>query len=147
MDPGTSELFSSRIEETVYSLGNKKSKVENPRKRPDRIHGLQRTANFDRILQAAYAHDTAQDPIRIIEDVVNISMNADNGGEGLLFPSLILEAKGEKGAEGFENIEIQTSFPIKNALELQYDLMKTPGNTQDPRGGPLVWFFANHGED
>jgi len=59
----------------------------------------------------------------------------------------VLEAKGEKSAEGFEHMEIQTAFPIKNALQLQYDLLKTRGNTMDVPGGPLVWFLANKGED
>ena len=44
-------------------------------------------------------------------------------------------------------MEIQTAFLIKNALQLQYDLLKTQGNTMDVPGGPLVWFLANKGED
>jgi hypothetical protein len=59
---------------------------------------------------------------------------------------LILEAKREKDAQNFEQMEIQTGFPIKNTLKLQYDLMKTRGNTMDVPGGPLVWFFASRGE-
>ncbi|OCL07705.1 hypothetical protein AOQ84DRAFT_294587, partial [Glonium stellatum] len=65
----------------------------------------------------------------------------------LLFPFLVLEAKGEKGTENFGHMEIQTAFPIKNALELQYNLLKTHGNTMDVPGGPLVWFLAYRGED
>jgi hypothetical protein len=79
--------------------------------------------------------------------VINVSVNPDNGGGPLLFPFLILEAKCEKGAQSFEQMEIQTAFPIMNALRLQYDLLKTRGNTMDVPGGPLVWFSANRGED
>jgi hypothetical protein len=79
--------------------------------------------------------------------VVNITVTPDNGGDPLLFPLLILEAKREKDAQNFEQMEIQTGFPIKNTLKLQYDLMKTRGNTMDVPGGPLVWFFASRGED
>jgi len=74
-------------------------------------------------------------------------MNVENGGEPLLFPFLVLEAKSEKSPENFEHMEIQTAFPIKNALQLQYDLLKAKGNRMDVPGGPLVWFLANRGED
>ena len=148
MDPGLSELFSSRIQETVYQLGQTESQPFNPKKQPDRIHGLQMTTNLEKILQEPYAHDDPpQSPPRLIEDVVKTSMTLENGGDPLLFPFLVLEAKGEKGPQGFEYMEVQTAFPIKNALKLQYDLLKTTGNTMDVPGGPLVWFLANHGED
>jgi hypothetical protein len=148
MDPGLSELFSSRIQETVYELGETEPQSYNPRKQPDRIHGLQRTTNFKNLLQEPYAHDDPQQqPPRLIEDVITTSMNLENGGDPLLFPFLVLEAKGEKGPQNFEHMEIQTAFPIKNALKLQYDLLKTRGNSMDVPGGPLVWFLASRGED
>lgn len=145
MDPGLSDLFSSRIEEPCVAPDSSKSY---PKKRPDRIHGLQRTKNFDVLLQSPYAHDNPphQNP-RLVEDVVKTTLNPDNGGSPLLFPFLIAEAKREKGAENFEQMEVQTAFPIKHALQLQYDLLKTTGNTMDVPGGPLVWFLANRGED
>ncbi|RYP93668.1 hypothetical protein DL770_000199 [Monosporascus sp. CRB-9-2] len=145
LDPGLSDLFSSRIEEPCLAPD---SPTSGPRKRPDRIHGLQQTKNFDMILQSPYAHDDPpHQPSRLVEDVVKTTLNPDNGGSPLLFPFLILEAKREKGTENFEQMEIQTSFPIKHALQLQYDLLHTCGNTMDVPGGPLVWFLANRGED
>ncbi|RYP08292.1 hypothetical protein DL765_008834 [Monosporascus sp. GIB2] len=145
LDPGLSDLFSSRIEEPCLAPD---SPASGPRKRPDRIHGLQQTKNFDMILQSPYAHDDPpHQPPRLVEDVVKTTLNPDNGGSPLLFPFLILEAKREKGAENFEHMEIQTPFPIKHALQLQYDLLHTRGNTMDVPGGPLVWFMANRGED
>jgi hypothetical protein len=78
---------------------------------------------------------------------LQLSIHPDNGGDPLLFPFLIFEAKGGMGAESFMHMEIQTAFPIKHALKLQYDLLKTRGNTMDVPGGPLVWFLANHGEN
>src|SRR6266498_4986773 len=136
LDPGTSDLFSSRLQETVYQLGQTNSGSYNPRKQPDRVHGLQRTSNFESLLQEPYAHDEPQQNRRLIEDVVKTSMNVENGGEPILFPFLVLEAKGEKSPQNFEHMEIQTAFPIKNALQLQYDLLKTKGNTMDVPGGP-----------
>ncbi|CZR61240.1 uncharacterized protein PAC_11136 [Phialocephala subalpina] len=146
LDPGMSDLFSSRLEEPVCQAGA--NDAQNPKKEPDRIHGLQRTSNFERLLQQSYAHETnSRASPRSVEDVVKVSVNPDNGGDPLLFPFLVLEAKGEKAGENFEQMEIQTAFPIRNILKLQYDLLKTPGNTMDVPGGPLVWFFASRGED
>lgn len=62
------------------------------------------------------------------------------------FPFLIHEAKSEKSANNFEEIEIQTALPIKRALHVQQAFTDTPGNTVDVPGGPLVWFTANRGE-
>lgn len=146
LDPGMSDLFSSRLQEPVCQVGV--NDAQNPKKEPDRIHGLQRTSNFERLLQASYAHETNNIASRrLVEDVIEVSVNPDNGGDPLLFPFLVLEAKGEKGSENFEQMEIQTAFPIRNILKLQHDLCKTPGNTMDVPGGPLVWFFASRGED
>ncbi|OCK85348.1 hypothetical protein K432DRAFT_439332 [Lepidopterella palustris CBS 459.81] len=148
LDPGMSELFSSRIQELVCQPGVTDSQLGNLKKYPDRIHGLQRTRNFDKLLQEPYVHDNHRGyPRRSIEDVVKVSVNPDNGGDPLLFPFLVLEAKREKGPDSFEHMEMQTAFPIKNALQLQYDLLKTRGNTMDVPGGPLVWFLASRGED
>jgi hypothetical protein len=82
-----------------------------------------------------------------VEDVIKMSTTPDNGGSALLFPFLVLEAKREKGAESFGQIEIQSAFPIQYALQLQQDLLNTRGNTMDVPGGPLVWFLAYRGEN
>jgi hypothetical protein len=138
-------LFSFRTEEACLPPDPSTS---GQKKRPDRIHGLQRTKNFELLLQSLYAHDDPpHQPPRLVEAVVKTTLNPDTGGSPLLFPFLLSEAKRERSAEGFEQMEIQTSFPIKHALQLQYDLLRTPGNTMDVPGGPLVWFLANRGED
>ena len=148
LDSGMSDIFSSRLQEAVYQTGIADPNSFNPKKEPDRIHGLQRTKKFEKLLAEPYAHDiAAPSPPKLLEDVLKISMNPDNGGEPLLFPFLVLEAKSEKGGENFEHIEIQTAFPVRNALKLQHDLLKQPGNTMDVPGGPLAWFVATRGED
>lgn len=147
MDPGMSELFSSRTEETVHQPGQSGSRSLNPQKQPDRIQGLRLTQNFKDALQKPYTYDDPEHYNgRLVGDVIHSSVTVDSG-EPLLFPFLVSEAKGEKGAENFECMEVQTAFPIKYALELQYDLIKTRGNTEGVPGGPLVWFLANRGED
>jgi hypothetical protein len=150
LDPGISGIFSSRLQETVYEPGNinASSQVKQIKKQPDRIHGLQLTHNFDRLLEAAYAHDEPERyPPRTIGDVINTTVTSHNVGDPLLFPFLVLEAKRDKDGQSFQQIELQTAFPIRNMLKLQYDLAKTPGNNREVPGGPLVWFMANRGEE
>ncbi|KAF2474461.1 uncharacterized protein BDR25DRAFT_386024 [Lindgomyces ingoldianus] len=148
LDVGINDIFSARIEETCVNPSGTDTASFGPSKKPDRIHGLQQTTNFDTLLQQPYVHtDSSGLALRALEEVVKVSINPDNGGSALLFPFLILEAKGEKGVDNFEEMEIQSAFPIRNALKLQYDLLKTKGNTMDVPGGPLVWFLANRGED
>ncbi|KAF2793994.1 hypothetical protein K505DRAFT_417428 [Melanomma pulvis-pyrius CBS 109.77] len=144
LDSGLSNLFSFRTEEACLAPD---PSISGLTKRPDRIHGLQRTKNFELMLQSPYTHGPSHQPQRLVEDVVKTTLNPDNGGSPLLFPFLLSEAKREKGAENFGQMEIQTSFPIKHALQLQYDLLHIPGNTMDVPGGPLIWFLANRGED
>ena len=98
-------------------------------------------------LRKEYAHPPPR-PGRqqLVSDVVRTSTNPDNGGVPLHFPFLIHEAKSEKSANNFEEIEIQTALPIKRALYIQQIFKETRGNTVDVPGGPLVWFTANRGE-
>jgi hypothetical protein len=64
----------------------------------------------------------------------------------LMFPFLISEAKTERG-DSFDACERQTAFPIWKLLRLQDELQIRAQQTLSEQGGPLVWFFANRGED
>ena len=90
------------------------------------------------LLQKPYAHEDRGDyQQRLVRDTVKTSINPDNGGFPLLFPFLVLEAKPDNSASGFERNEVQSCLPILEALKLQYDLMKVIGNTVDVPGGPV----------
>jgi hypothetical protein len=67
-------------------------------------------------------------------------------GEPLLFPFLVLEAKSEKGEDGFGSIEMQTALSIRTLVKLQADLQLAAGEQSTSLGVPLVWFFATKGE-
>lgn len=67
------------------------------------------------------------------------------GIEPLLFPFLILEAKSEGSAQGFDAIQTQTAFPIWALLRLQEDL-HSRATDAELGTSPLVWFFANRGD-
>lgn len=143
-DIGISNIFSERTQEACIDPDNSVSGVT---KEPDRIHGLNMTKNFEKLLGRRYCHDDkvvfAQ---QTVDQVVQFSMNPVNGGKPLLYPFLIMEAKSEKSVDNFAQIEVQTCFPIRHALRLQHGLMNTPGNRMDVPGGPLVWFLASKGE-
>ena len=69
--------------------------IPTPKKEPDRIHGLQKTTMFEKLLQELYSHEESETSRpRRLEEVLQMSINPDNGGDPLLFPFLILEAKG-----------------------------------------------------
>ena len=116
-------------------------------KRPDRAYGLQETRKLASRLGKSYAHvSTGPGKQTLVSDIVRTSTNPDNGGVPLHFPFLIHEAKSEKSANNFEETEIQTALPIKQALHLQQSLKDTRGNMANVPEGPLVWFTANRGE-
>lgn len=64
------------------------------------------------------------------------------GRESVLLPFLVLEAKKEKRAPGFQSILYQTAFPVRRFLQAQANI-----DSRDVFSEPcLVWFFANQGE-
>jgi hypothetical protein len=153
-DIGITDIFASRIEkpnippttERIASPPTYIPSSSSPIKKPDRIHGLRATKIFEQLFKQPYIHeDDSTNSATCVKDVVNGSVNPDDGST-LLFPFLVHEAKKEKGAESFGEIEIQSCFPIKNALDAQYKLQKLKGNELDVPGGPLVWFLCNRGE-
>jgi hypothetical protein len=57
-----------------------------------------------------------------------------------------MEAKSDKGAGNFDEIEIQTAHPIVNLLVLQHELHNTEFDKIPIPRGPPPWSFANVGE-
>lgn len=144
LDIGIGNIFSERTQEACIDPDGSFNGVT---KEPDRIHGLNMTNKFEKLLGRRYCHgDRAGCLQQTVDEAVPISINPVNGGKPLLYPFLIMEAKSEKSGDSFAQIEAQTCFPIRHALRLQHSLMRMPGNRFDVPGGPLVWFFANKGE-
>jgi hypothetical protein len=146
-DEGIREIFTSWISEVVVHKRATPNTGKPIELKPDRIVGFAATSSLKELLQRSYAHGTFEDSQRpTLKELLKTSINREKGGEVLHFPFLILEAKAEKGSDGFKSIEVKTALPIMQALNCQYELMKIPGNTAEVPGGPLVWFFANRGE-
>jgi hypothetical protein len=95
-------------------------------RQPDRVFGLANSLIFEQYIPAR--KDIRHSPF------------ADGK---VFYPFLVIEAKSEKGSPGFKSIESQTAFPIRTLLQLQENLAKSTGIKLDP----LVWFFANQGDE
>ena len=95
-------------------------------RQPDRVFGLANTHFFEQYVPARK----------------NIRHSPFADGK-VFYPFLIIEAKSEKGSPGFKSIESQTAFPIRTLLRLQQNLASSTGIKLDP----LVWFFANQGDE
>ena len=68
------------------------------------------------------------------------------GGEDLLYPFLVLEAKSGKAADDWNRIRRQTSFAIKAFLDAQKSLFTTADEDSSRKIWPLVWYISNKGD-
>ena len=110
--------------------------------------GLQLTRNIEAYLQSPYVHDDrSRSDTRLVKDVIRSSLQRDNAPLPLLFPFLFVEAKKDRSDYSWEEIEIQTCFPIQEALKLQLTLANARGGGRDIVNASLVWFLANRGPD
>lgn len=107
-----------------------------PERKPDRIIGLSPTKNLQRELSKL---DDGN-----IEETLR-SSPFRKGPDPLLFPFLVLEAKSSTSRDGFYQSQFQTAFPIYALLKLQQGL-KSRAQVSASEEIPLVWFFANRGE-
>jgi hypothetical protein len=96
--------------------------------RPDRVIGLNVTRRLQEYLLLTKS-DVAYLPL------VN---------RRILLPFMLIEAKKETDVPGFRSIETQTAFPLRRLLKVQDELKSACALQVDP---PLVWFFANQGEE
>lgn len=135
-------LFDDRAEETIIQEPALQSLM--PRTEvPDRVYGLRMTNRLQRLFNTEDKRPAAEG--KMIRDSIKSSPFRP-GGDPLVFPFLALEAKSEKGGDGFSDIETQTAFTIYSLLRLQEQLRVATGEDSQWESGPLVWFLANKGE-
>jgi hypothetical protein len=120
-------MFSNLAEESViHDPADNLAKRGLPLQRPDRVFGLAMTKSFG--IYTAGAPNLRHSPF---------------AAGSVLYPFLIIEAKSEKGGQGFESIETQSAFPLRTFLKLQDDLRQSSRVELDP----LVWFLAYQGDE
>jgi hypothetical protein len=130
-DQGINPLFDDRADEAMVYDTVLQSQLPKREEKPDRVYGLRRTKRLERLLVSA--DGLRATPFR-------------PDGEPILFPFLILEAKSEKSADSFTDIEVQTAFAIRELLRLQDGLRQATDEEEDWEAGPLVWFLSYKGE-
>ncbi|KAJ5274021.1 hypothetical protein N7478_009146 [Penicillium angulare] len=138
----TIRLFEDRAEEFVIYDDILRSQLE--KQGPDRVYGLKNTGNFDSLLSSSAPPELANEPGDTIGDIIK-HKPFDSDTDPLLFPFLLLEAKSESSNNGFDDIQIQSAFPIRALLKLQGDLQAS-SSIPDPCMAPLVWFLACRGD-
>ena len=101
---GLNRLFIDRADDAVEHPPDLAQKLPQEQ-RPDRIYGLRQTRNFENLLLASLAEG------EYVEDKLARQPHAGVGGEPLLFPFLVVEAKAGNAADDWASICLQTSFP------------------------------------
>ncbi|KAL2800104.1 hypothetical protein BJX66DRAFT_291345 [Aspergillus keveii] len=108
---------------------------------PDRVYGLRETRHVGEILQTALSGNSP------VQDLVARQPHSSDG-KPLLFPFLVVEAKGSKASDDWHSICLQTAFPIYTFLNAQQSLRAKAGHQLSrPTSDPLVWFIMSRGED
>ncbi|QKX59465.1 uncharacterized protein TRUGW13939_06599 [Talaromyces rugulosus] len=141
-DIGMNTLFDDRAQEFVIHEDLIKSQL--PKQGPDRVFGLQNTRSFDKLLSSPVRPDLANTPGDTIADILKTTPFKTQA-DPLLFPFLVLEAKSEGSASGFDAILVQSSFPIRALLKMQDNLRSNVSGVEGAFS-PLVWFLASRGD-
>src|SRR6478609_6295339 len=131
-EQGISPLFDDRAEEAIIYSSELRAELPKREHRPDRVYGLQVTERLSRLLN--YAEDIRSSPFKL-------------DGDPLVFPFLVIEAKSEKGSEGFTDTQVQTAFAIRELLSIQHELARVVEEDKEWDGVPLVWFLSYKGEE
>lgn len=112
--------------------------------KPDRIIGLCQTPTVESLLGKLDRH--ALLPKTVGQTIRTTPFK--KAGEPVIFPFLIMEAKSDKSAGSFGDIDMQTAFAIRELVLLQEELKCTAlglGHTEW-EAAPLVWYFSYRGE-
>ena len=137
---GLNRIFIDRSEELVTHSPELATKLPTECRKPDRVYGLRQTLNIQHALYATNGEG------RPVLDLIQENPYTDEG-HPLLLPFLVIEAKsGKRGCE-WDEIRLQTAFPIFTFLQAQNSLRLANGERSKWQSGPLVWFLMNKGAD
>ncbi|KAF5686309.1 hypothetical protein FCIRC_3027 [Fusarium circinatum] len=130
-EQGMSPLFDDKADQAIIYPPELLAELPKREERPDRIYGLKATKRFHRLLG-------------LVPGIRITPFKPD--GEPIIFPFLVIEAKSEKAGYNFSDIQIQTSFVIRELLSIQQGLAAVAEEDQDWDAGPLVWSLSYMGE-
>ncbi|KAL2839513.1 hypothetical protein BJY01DRAFT_250467 [Aspergillus pseudoustus] len=133
-------IFIARASDRVLDPDRRAFGIRKGRK-PDRVYGLRQTLAFEECLPSVMLNN---EPLKHQFS----KQPHPPSGEPLLYPFLVVEAKGCKASDDWDSICLQTAFPIYTYLNTQQRLRDA---TARLGGGsisaPLVWFIMSRGED
>ncbi|KAE8448451.1 hypothetical protein EG329_009516 [Mollisiaceae sp. DMI_Dod_QoI] len=115
------KMFSSRADEMIL-YGPEEELAKWEKRRPDRILGFQHTDEFERRLNKIPRILPDGDGTKTIRETVEATVTRQKN-KLLLFPFLIIEAKGEDGP-GSNACDFQTALPIWKMLKIQEELQE-----------------------
>jgi hypothetical protein len=141
-EDGINPIFDDRADEAIVYPPALQSELPKREEKPDRVYGLRRTKRLERLLLWTEDKRPSAEGRPIGDNLKSSPFRPD--GEPIVFPFLVIEAKSEKGADAFTDIEVQTAFAIRELLSIQDDLRQAAEADWD--GGPLVWFLSYKGE-
>lgn len=143
-DQGINPLFDDRVDEGIVYPPELQRDLPSREDRPDRVYGLRVTSRIERLLLNAEENPIASKANSTKDGLRSSPFKVD--GDPIVYPFLIIEAKSEKGADSFTDIQVQTAFAIRELLSLQEELAQAAGEGTEWDGGPLVWFLSYKGE-
>ncbi|KAH8679385.1 hypothetical protein BGZ61DRAFT_457118 [Ilyonectria robusta] len=143
-DQGINPLFDDRVDEGIVYPPELQRDLPSREDRPDRVYGLRVTSRLERLLLNAEENPIASKANSTNDGLRSSPFKVD--GDPIVYPFLIIEAKSEKGADSFTDIQVQTAFAIRELLSLQEELAQAAGEGTEWDGGPLVWFLSYKGE-
>jgi len=139
-EQGICRLFDDRAEEIIVHGQPKLPKKE----KSDRVYGLRMTERLERLVLWSEDKRPYSNGNSIGQSIRTSPFRSD--GEPVIFPFLVIEAKWEKGRDGFSDIEVQTAFTIRTLLKLQQELRDATDEEIESELSPLVWYLSYKGE-
>ncbi|KAI1358998.1 hypothetical protein F5Y08DRAFT_350089 [Xylaria arbuscula] len=106
---------------------------------PDRIYGLRQTRNLEDLLLMPLSDG------RLLESLLQ-SQPHSGGGESMLFPFMVVEARAGKAAYEWDTILRDTAFPIYTYLNAQKGLIIANAQRSRWTAGPLNIVQAWYGD-
>lgn len=111
--------------------------------RPDLVVGLSKNRKMREILEAPARRDPQKRVGAVIKsDIFTKEDAAVENESGMVFPFLILEAKGAKAADSLEDMERQMALPAYELLRTQKRLLDSSTAVQANDRLPRVWLVS-----
>lgn len=144
-DQRLNPIFDDRAEDAIEYTKEMQEDLGRREHRPDRIFGLFQSRTIKSLLRKPDQRHAV--PSKTVRQAVRTTPFRKDG-QPIVFPFLVMEAKSEKSARSFSDIDMQTAFAIRELVLLQEGLESAASGVGHPGwdAAPLVWYFSYRGE-